>query len=97
MTLVAAHPTVVGAASLHLHLAARRTSALATLRTLARQDVDRLLAKPAAERETPEWSEQFRHAHNTLWRREEHLIDAIAAERIARYQLTESQEGQRSA
>jgi hypothetical protein len=91
MTAIAPAPTPVEFAQVALVAAVRRTSALATLRALARLDVDRLLAEPASVRETDAWHEKFRRAHNTLWRREEHLIDAIDAERAARTQLTESQ------
>jgi hypothetical protein len=95
MTAIAPAPTTIKAASMDLHLAVRRTTALATLRALARYEVDRLLAEPAEVRETPGWAADFRQAHNDLWRREEHLIDAIDAERRARNLLTESQEGPR--
>ena len=91
MTAIA--PTPVEFAQVALTAAARRTTALASLRALARAEVDRLLAEPAAVRRTPEWAHHFRLANNTLWRREEHLIDAIDAERAARNQLTEAQEG----
>lgn len=93
MTAIAPHLTAVGGpARLELALAARRTTAYVTLRDVARDEVDRLLDTPLARRDAY-WSERYRAETRNLWRREEHLIEAIDAERAARNRLAEAQEG----